>query len=190
MWRANSVPLRGEPRARVAGVAAAAVGVASRGPTGFAGSIHRIEAANPARSRRVARRSCAAAHAISIRSWVTRKRQPQDRPTVQGACRRYEQGARNSSARPFVLIGERNIRSRQETRSRPQFRCIRPRNARLLGHPAAERIGIDLSELVAEGVEHLPVGIERANPAGQLFAVGDVDRTDDSLDERNLTRDK
>ena len=29
-------------------------------------------------------------------------------------------------------------------------------------------------KFVAEGVEHLPLGIERTNPAGQLFAMFDV----------------
>lgn len=52
--------------------------------------------------------------------------------------------------------------------------CVPNPRVRLLGYPAAERIGIDLPKFVAEGVEHLPLGIERTNPAGQLFAMFDV----------------
>ena len=58
------------------------------------------------------------------------------------------------------------------------------------GDPASEGVGVDLSEFVPEGGEHLPVGIEGADPSGQFFAVWDVHGPDDALDERNLARDK
>lgn len=86
-------------------------------------------------------------------------------------------------------------------RKRPQVRaekfgCLRSSAFRRssgvasFGDPAPEGVGVDLSEFVAEGDEHLPFGIEGADPSGQFLAVGDVDGPDDPLDQRNLARDE
>lgn len=90
------------------------------------------------------------------------------RPAVAGGRRRNREIFAGASARPSSCLG-RNAPSPTAS-----ILCVPNPRVRLLGYPAAERIGIDLPKFVAEGVEHLPLGIERTNPAGQLFAMFDV----------------